>query len=179
MSAQQLLDEIACLDVKVKVDNGKLRYNAPKGTVTPKLLAQLKEHKAEMLELLAPQVTKKDHWTRETTKATGYPTDKSQSLEPCHHGTPGGCWLCKKYGLKPLREKTVADVFENPPYWMNGYISGFLHGGISIEVLACAIAAALGRSPHEWGEKLLPEVAAVAPALIGEKDVKTERTAWV
>jgi len=52
MSTQGLLEELARLDVKVKPNGGNLSYDAPKGTVTPELLARLREHKAEILDLL-------------------------------------------------------------------------------------------------------------------------------
>ncbi len=180
MSEQRLLAELARLDVKVKANGGKLSYNAPKGTMTPKLLAQLKEHKAEILERLAPQAPKEDHATREITKPPRYSTNKRQFLEPCHHGTPGGCWLCKKYNLKPPIEKTVEEVLKDPPYWIrDAYLPGYQRGNISLEVLAGAVAAELGHSHYEAGNSLVQEVKAALPTLFSEKEDKIERMVWI
>lgn len=40
------------LDIKIWADGDRLRYNAPKGVLTPELRDQLKEHKAEILDFL-------------------------------------------------------------------------------------------------------------------------------
>jgi aspartate racemase len=50
------LDELVSyfyhLDVKLWINGDKLRYSAPKGTLTPDLLIQLRERKAEIIKLL-------------------------------------------------------------------------------------------------------------------------------
>jgi hypothetical protein len=85
---------------------------------------------------------------------------------PCHHEVAGGCWLCEKYGFKPLRPPTptVAEVLENPPHWLRSYLRGFWDGGVSLYVLSGAVAAAMGLSPHQWAEELTAEVEVSAPA---------------
>jgi hypothetical protein len=35
--------------------------------------------------------------------------DKSPELK-CHHGTPGGCWLCHKQGRKPTLGSDVWEI---------------------------------------------------------------------
>ncbi len=40
------------LQIKFREENGCLRYNAPKGTVTPSLLKEMAERKAEILRFL-------------------------------------------------------------------------------------------------------------------------------
>ncbi len=54
MSAtSQFISEIASLDVQLWVEGEKLRYNAPKGKITPALLTQMRERKAEIIQLLS------------------------------------------------------------------------------------------------------------------------------
>ncbi len=48
----ELLNKLRSLDVKIWVDGNTIRYNAPKETLTPALLNQLRERKAEILEFL-------------------------------------------------------------------------------------------------------------------------------
>lgn len=176
MSAQDLLAELARLDVKVKAGGGNLSYDAPKGTVTPSLLSRLKEHKAEILSLLkTPPAATEDRVTRDTTEIPKHPADGSRSERPCHHGVPGGCWLCKKYGLKPPVKKGIQEVLKNPPYWIRGaYIPGYQCGNISLEVLAVAVAAELGHSPYEVANSLLKEVKAALLMLPNEKEDRKE-----
>ena len=51
------------------------------------------------------------------------------------------------------------DILENPPYWIrDAYLPGYRKGTISLNILAGAVAAAQGRSPYEWADRLLPEV---------------------
>ncbi|MEQ8754913.1 MAG: condensation domain-containing protein, partial [Coleofasciculus sp. G1-WW12-02] len=51
-TVEELLSYFHTLDVKLWVQDDKLRYSAPKETLTPNLLAQLKERKAEIVEFL-------------------------------------------------------------------------------------------------------------------------------
>jgi hypothetical protein len=54
MSAtSQFISEIANLDVQLWVEGEKLRYSAPKGKLTPTLLTQMRECKAEIIQLLS------------------------------------------------------------------------------------------------------------------------------
>jgi len=58
MSAVEFLTELSERGVKVWADSDHLRYRAPKGVMTPSLLAKLVEHKVELLILLSqPQAS--------------------------------------------------------------------------------------------------------------------------
>src|SRR5690606_14515365 len=46
-----LLDELRRLDVRVRVDGGKVRVSAPRGVLSPELQAAIARHKAELLAL--------------------------------------------------------------------------------------------------------------------------------
>jgi len=48
----KLLTELSVLDVKLTVEDGRLRYSAPKGALTPSLLERLKTHREEIVRLL-------------------------------------------------------------------------------------------------------------------------------
>ena len=52
MKAAELLDELQARGVMLGVKDNRLVIDAPKGIVTPELLAQLSEDKAELLHLL-------------------------------------------------------------------------------------------------------------------------------
>jgi hypothetical protein len=52
MTPQALLEELDRLDIKVWVSGEKLSYDAPRGAVTPELLARIKECKPELLAQL-------------------------------------------------------------------------------------------------------------------------------
>jgi hypothetical protein len=154
MSAAVLLKELSREGVKVWAEDGQLRYHGPKKVLTPAVLTRLKEHKAEILEQLRPAPA--------ATKAPEAPAGR----DPCHHEIAGACWLCKKYGFKPLRPTTptVAEVLENPPYWLRSYLRGFWCGSVSLYVLSGAVAAAMGLSPHQWAEEFMVEVEVSVPA---------------
>ncbi|BAY99591.1 condensation domain-containing protein [Tolypothrix tenuis PCC 7101] len=49
---KKFLSEIESLDVKLWVEGQQLHYNAPKGTITSTLLTQIRERKAEILQVL-------------------------------------------------------------------------------------------------------------------------------
>jgi len=48
----ELLSKLRHLEVKLWIDGDRLRYKAPQGVLSPDLLAQLREHKAEILTFL-------------------------------------------------------------------------------------------------------------------------------
>jgi amino acid adenylation domain-containing protein len=52
MKTPELLSYLRNLDVKLWSDGDRLRYNAPRGALTPALRAELAEHKAEILRFL-------------------------------------------------------------------------------------------------------------------------------
>ncbi|MDZ7630670.1 MAG: amino acid adenylation domain-containing protein [Gemmatimonadaceae bacterium] len=51
----QLLEQLRALDVRLRLEDGRLRVNAPKGSLTPALEAALVEHKAALVDLLQGQ----------------------------------------------------------------------------------------------------------------------------
>ncbi len=53
MNVLDFLTHLRSLDIQVKVDQGKLRINAPQGAVTPEILAELNSRKGEILSLLS------------------------------------------------------------------------------------------------------------------------------
>ena len=53
----------------------------------------------------------------------------------------------------------VTEILKDPPDWLEqSYLAGYLEGTVSLKALTWAVTAALGHSPHEWGERLLPNV---------------------
>lgn len=53
IAIRQFISEITNLDVQLWVEGEKLRYSAPKGKITPTLLTQMRERKAEIIQLLS------------------------------------------------------------------------------------------------------------------------------
>ena len=51
-AAEELLRELEALDVHFELNDGRLRYSAPKDVVTPALLARLKSHRDALIEVL-------------------------------------------------------------------------------------------------------------------------------
>ena len=52
MDVALLLSELEVLDIRLSVDDGKLRYSAPKGALEPLLLERLSDHKTGLIRLL-------------------------------------------------------------------------------------------------------------------------------
>ncbi len=53
MTPSQLLVELQGRDVRVAVADGKLILNAPRGALTPELIDQIRQHKAELISRLS------------------------------------------------------------------------------------------------------------------------------
>ena len=53
MNATSLLSDIQARGVHLEVEAGALKYRAPKGAITPDLLASLKAHKADLIAVLS------------------------------------------------------------------------------------------------------------------------------
>ncbi|MBE9211188.1 amino acid adenylation domain-containing protein [Plectonema cf. radiosum LEGE 06105] len=49
---EEFLLDLSCLDIKLWVEEGRLRCNAPKGTLTPEIRTHLSERKAEIISFL-------------------------------------------------------------------------------------------------------------------------------
>ena len=55
--------------------------------------------------------------------------------------------------------QAVLKVLRDPPYWLRGsYMVGYRNGTVTLFALSAAVAAALGRSPYVWTERLMPLV---------------------
>jgi hypothetical protein len=57
MSASRLIEELAGRGVRLEVEGNELLCRGPKKALTPEVLAQLKEHKEEILGVLSKGVT--------------------------------------------------------------------------------------------------------------------------
>ena len=52
--------------------------------------------------------------------------------------------------------QAVLKVLRDPPYWLRGsYMVGYRNGAVTLFALSAAVAAALGRSPYVWTERLM------------------------
>jgi hypothetical protein len=56
MTVTSLLGELRALGVRLFLDGGRVAYRAPRGIMTPELLARLSARKAELLALLTSAV---------------------------------------------------------------------------------------------------------------------------
>jgi len=55
--------------------------------------------------------------------------------------------------------RAVVEVLRDPPYWLrDSYLVGYRRGTLSLHALSAAVAAALGRSPYGWAERLMSVV---------------------
>ena len=52
-SFEELIELLVSKDIKLRTENGKLKYNAPAGSVTAELLAEIKNKKDELLEFMS------------------------------------------------------------------------------------------------------------------------------
>ena len=69
--------------------------------------------------------------------------------------------------------RAVVEVLRDPPYWLrDAYMAGYRRGTVSLHALSAAVAAALGRSPYVWTERLMPLVRQA----LGSKDLPRDRT---
>ena len=85
MSAPDLLSALLARGVTLWRDGGVLRHRAPRGAVTPELLAELKAHKAELLATLAAtkpaEARSTDTHTLDTPGEIPTPADAENLLE--------------------------------------------------------------------------------------------------
>jgi hypothetical protein len=57
MTASQILEKLNSKNVTLSVEEGFLRYKAPKGTMTEETIKILREHKAHLIEVLRAKQT--------------------------------------------------------------------------------------------------------------------------
>ncbi len=70
----QVLADLDRLNIKVWVEGSALRYQAPKGTVTPELLSQLRDNKPEIIRLL------QHNWEPESAALAPIPKTQNRGL---------------------------------------------------------------------------------------------------
>jgi TubC N-terminal docking domain len=70
MSAEMLMRRVLEASISLSAQGDKLAWDAPPGAMTPELLAEIREHKAALLELLTSEPP--DQLTR-ARKATRHP----------------------------------------------------------------------------------------------------------
>ncbi|MBF0235572.1 MAG: AMP-binding protein, partial [Desulfamplus sp.] len=85
-----LLAELDLLDIKLRLENGALRYNAPKGALTPYLREQLGTHKQEIIAILSQTDTFNDAPIPLQPRGKGLPLSTAQQrfwfLDQLDHG---------------------------------------------------------------------------------------------
>ncbi|WP_264529198.1 amino acid adenylation domain-containing protein [Flavobacterium sp. N502540] len=65
---ENLINTLESLNIRLRVENGDLKINAPKGTLTPEIIEDIKAHKSRLLSLLSssesiPKAEAKDFYT--------------------------------------------------------------------------------------------------------------------
>ena len=88
MNAIELLNDVQARGIQLVAEEGRLRFR-PRAAVTPELLETIKQHKAELLALLAGDAVPDD--AEEQAKPTGKPRCPSCFCErvrdvPIHRG---------------------------------------------------------------------------------------------
>ena len=100
MSGATLLEDLTRRGVKLWTEGGELRCRGPKKTLTPEVLAQLKQHKPEILEQLNTP-TAEARRRQGARPDLGLQADVSPKLETdvrCIHGTTSDkCAVCNGY----------------------------------------------------------------------------------
>jgi hypothetical protein len=99
MTASTLLSELQALGAKLGVAGDQIRIEAPRGVVSPELLAELRAHKPELIELLT--------WPPECLEAErehGHPSARLYPLLGRQVSTPVGPALL----VAALPERAVA-----------------------------------------------------------------------
>lgn len=99
MTSLQLLRELWSRGIELEYTNGELRYSAPRGRITPEILAELKRHKGAISRLL-----------EQNPSGAKHPDSSTQTTRPS-----------KKFGIEVNRPKSsplVPEDFRHPhPYF--------------------------------------------------------------
>ena len=78
-TVEEFLSEIGMLDIKLWVEGDRLKFNAPKGAMTPELVDQLRARKAELIAFLKDASHKTSIYSIEKTPdAEHYPVSNAQ-----------------------------------------------------------------------------------------------------
>jgi hypothetical protein len=89
MATRRLMNDLAARDVELWADGETLRYRAPRGTMTPELIALLRERKIAILELLrrwrvTDAIVKVAHgrlWLSTVERSYGIPLTPDQNID--------------------------------------------------------------------------------------------------
>lgn len=121
-AAFDLIEELKALDIRLKPDGDHLRFNAPRGTLTPELTERIRSLRSSLLEILhTPHkiCTAKDRPNRPT--CTDHPCricSGTRFWRHAHHGH----WLCMRCH-PPTGPEIVGEECEveadstSPPDW--------------------------------------------------------------
>ena len=125
-ATQKLVTQLRQHGVELWAEDGKLRYSAPKGIINPDVLAELRERKAEIIDLLAAE---------KNTSAAGSPTIES---------VPRDNLLALSFAQQRIwfLDELEAD---NPFY--NVALAKRIRGAVDIEALRNSLFALIAR--HE------------------------------
>lgn len=127
MTAREILTDLARLGITLAADGGRLRYH-PREKLTPELLAQLREAKAELLRLLVPEAPPTD-WpdpspkdlaaARLTLDAFDPPARSTQSppAGQCRCGCPTWLDIAIHNGQSARRDCGRCGRFVGFPLW--------------------------------------------------------------
>ena len=130
-NAKSLMAELEALDVRLRIEEGKLRYSAPKGVLEKLWLDRIVAHKPALMELLAQ---------RATAAAIDAESDAPIPCQPRDHGLPLSSAQQRFWFLDRLDYGNSA-AFVMPPMTLR------LHGPLHVEALRRALAALVER--HE------------------------------
>ncbi len=75
--------------------------------------------------------------------------------------------------------QAVLKALRDPPYWLRGsYMVGYRNGTVTLFALSAAVAAALGRSPYVWTERLMPLVRQALGSKVLPRDRAPDSNLW-
>ena len=94
LSISQFLRQLDTLDIKLWLDNGQLRANAPKGAITPELHTQIGQHKEALLQFLS-----KASQVHQPALATIQPAPRTESKTIPLSFMQESLWLLEQFEL--------------------------------------------------------------------------------
>jgi hypothetical protein len=124
MNPFELVETLAGKGVRLSVEGGDLKCRGPKWALTPETLAQLKAHKAEVLETLAqppandpvdpPKLNDEslEHWLKLVR-------DSRRRMSGGEPDPPGDRRTTRPLGETPSRRPTIGrgSIRSRPPCW--------------------------------------------------------------
>ncbi len=103
MSATALLERIRGKNIFLSADGERIRYQAPKGALTPELRQEIKDHKNELLDILQDNPGNHDAEIQ-----------RRADLFKAHLNAPGPSLFFEMPGVEPA-EGTCVTCGEKPP----------------------------------------------------------------